>query len=113
MDAAPRVPVRSAPAEAALARIVVIAPDKSSQRSVELTEKLTTIGRMPACTIQIDDRVASRKHCVIKAESDAFTLIDMGSANGTQVNGAKVKECRLSGEDRITIGNTVLVFKEK
>jgi len=91
-------------------RIVVIAPDKT-QRTVELTEKLTTIGRMPACTIQIDDRVASRKHCVIKAESDAYTLIDMGSANGTQVNGTRVKEVRLSTDDRIAIGNTVLVFK--
>jgi adenylate cyclase len=92
-------------------RIVVIGPDKK-QRTVELREKLTTVGRMPACTIQIDDKVASRKHCVIKAEADAYTLIDMGSANGTQVNGARVKECRLTTDDRITIGNTVLVFKE-
>ena len=92
-------------------RIVVIAPDKT-QRTVELKDKLTTVGRMPACTIQIDDKVASRKHCVIKAESDAYTLIDMGSANGTQVNGARVKEWRLTENDRITIGNTVLVFKE-
>jgi adenylate cyclase len=93
-------------------RIVVIAPDKS-QRTVVLTEKLTTIGRMPACTIQIDDKIASRKHCIIKAESDAYTLIDMGSANGTSVNGTRVKELRLSGEDRIAIGDTVLVFKEE
>jgi adenylate cyclase len=91
--------------------IVVIAPDKT-RRTVELKDKLTTVGRMPACTIQIDDKVASRKHCVIKAGSDSYMLIDMGSANGTQVNGAKVKEWRLTTDDRITIGNTVLVFKE-
>jgi pSer/pThr/pTyr-binding forkhead associated (FHA) protein len=93
-------------------RLVVIAPDKS-QRTFELTQKLTTIGRMPACAIQIDDKVASRKHCVIKADGDVYRLIDMGSANGTEVNGAKVKEWRLTHDDRITIGNTVLVFKEE
>jgi adenylate cyclase len=94
-----------------VAKLVVIGPDRS-QRVLELKEKLTTIGRVPACTIQIDDKVASRKHCVIKASVDAFTLIDMGSANGTAVNGHRVKECRLSADDRITIGQTVLVFKD-
>ena len=97
-----------------VARIVVISPDKKSQRTFELSEKLTTIGRMPACTIQIDDKVASRKHCVIKQEPDSFLLIDMGSANGTQVNGERVKkEQRLTHSDRIQIGNTVLVFEER
>jgi adenylate cyclase len=94
------------------ARILIVSADKKSQRAVPLTEKLSTIGRMPACTIQIDDKVASRKHCVIKQETDAFVLIDMGSANGTLVNGARVKEHRLTNADRIQIGNTVLIFEE-
>jgi adenylate cyclase len=95
-----------------VARLVVVAPDKQTRRAFELTEKLTTIGRMPACTIQIDDKVASRKHCVIKQESFAYTLKDMGSANGTLVNGARVKDHQLAHADRIQIGNTVLIFEQ-
>ena len=64
-----------------LARIVVDSQDKKTKRTFALVEKLTTIGRMPACTIQIDDKVASRKHCVIKQDGDTYTLRDMGSAN--------------------------------
>lgn len=95
-----------------MARIVVTLPDKKTQRTYALVEKLTSIGRMPACTIQIDDKVASRKHCIIKQDGDTYTLEDMGSANGTQVNGSRVKKHRLAHTDRIQIGDTILVFEE-
>ncbi len=95
-----------------MARIVVFGPDGT--KSYQLTEKITTIGRSPANTIPIDDSAASRKHCMIKREpEDTFTLVDMGSANGTLVNGERVqKEHVLETEDRIKIGKTILIFKE-
>jgi len=94
-----------------MARIVIFGPDGT--RSVQLSDKITTVGRSPASTIQIMDNAASRKHCMIKREpEDTYTLVDLGSANGTYVNGEKVKEHPLETEDRIKIGKTILVFKE-
>jgi pSer/pThr/pTyr-binding forkhead associated (FHA) protein len=95
-----------------VARIVVISGDKTSQKTVPIEGKLVTIGRSPASTIVIDDKAASRKHCLIKVDGATCTLVDLGSANGTLVNGAKVKDHALSNDDRIEIGKTILVFKE-
>ncbi len=95
-----------------MARIVLFGPDGT--KSFQLSDKVVTIGRSPANTIQIIDNAASRKHCMVKKEpEDTYTLVDMGSANGTTVNGEKVKnEHPLEAEDRIKIGKTILVFPE-
>lgn len=95
-----------------MARIVLFGPDGT--KSFQLSDKVVTIGRSPANTIPIDDTAASRKHCMIKKDpEDTFTLVDMGSANGTAVNGEKIAgEHHLETEDRIKIGKTILVFKE-
>lgn len=74
--------------------------------------KVVTIGRSPASTIPIDDRASSRKHCMIKFEEGTFRLIDLGSANGTFVNGRRVREHVLATDDKIRIGQTILVFSE-
>ncbi|MGE4141040.1 MAG: FHA domain-containing protein [Planctomycetota bacterium] len=94
-----------------MARIIVIKPDKT-RTEYQLDARLITIGRTPANNIQIDDGAASRKHCLIKAVGEAWTLVDLGSANGTKVNGERVKEWDLTDGDRIKIGKTVLAFKE-
>lgn len=94
-----------------MARIIVIKPDKT-RTEYHLDARLITVGRTPANSIQIDDKAASRKHCLIKAVGDEWTLVDLGSANGTKVNGEKTKEWDLSDGDRIKIGKTVLAFKE-
>jgi pSer/pThr/pTyr-binding forkhead associated (FHA) protein len=95
-----------------MARIVLFGPDGT--KSFQLSDKVVTIGRSPANNIPIDDTAASRKHCMIKKEpEDTYTLVDMGSANGTSVNGEKIAgEHHLETEDRIKIGKTILVFKE-
>jgi pSer/pThr/pTyr-binding forkhead associated (FHA) protein len=95
-----------------MARIVIFGPDGT--KSYGLTDQVATIGRAPSNTIQIIDTAASRKHCMIRKEpEDTYTLVDMGSANGTIVNGERVRnEHPLEPEDRIKIGKTILVFKE-
>jgi pSer/pThr/pTyr-binding forkhead associated (FHA) protein len=94
---------------------LVLIPEGGEPQVIELTEKFTTVGRTPGNTIKIEDGAASRKHCMIKSVNDSFRLVDMGSANGTVVNGERVpakKEIDLVQDDRIQIGKTVLVFKE-
>ena len=70
-----------------------------------------SIGRASECTIPIRDRYLSRKHAEIIAVGNNWVLKDLGSANGTYLNGARVeKDVRLSSGDRIRLGDTELVF---
>ena len=77
----------------------------------ELEGPQTTIGRRPDNDIQIDDVTVSGHHAVIRREASAYMegldeliLCDLGSTNGTLVNGQTVTEHRLRGGDEIRIG---------
>jgi pSer/pThr/pTyr-binding forkhead associated (FHA) protein len=99
-----------------VAQLFVIPPDADEPQVFPLTEKFTTVGRAPGNTIVITEGAASRKHLMIKAVNTGHRLVDLGSANGTVVNGDRLpskKEIDLAHDDRIQIGKTVLVFKEQ
>lgn len=72
-----------------------------------------TIGRSPENEIVIDDVKVSRHHMqIIRDDYGNFRLADFGSLNGTYVNGEKIKgEIRLSPNDVVKIGNTVLPWR--
>jgi FhaA, N-terminal domain/FHA domain len=78
---------------------------------IVLTEYLVTFGRLPECTISFDDSNVSRQHAEIRPEGDGFVLTDLGSTNGTKVNGARVTRHRLVDGDRITFGATDVEFR--
>ncbi len=67
-------------------------------------EQPTTIGRSSTNTIQLRDPKLSRRHCEIRPTPDGFFIRDLGSRNGTFVNGARVREARLRDGDRIQVG---------
>jgi pSer/pThr/pTyr-binding forkhead associated (FHA) protein len=95
---------------AAPAPTLVIRED-GVERTVTLTGETTTIGRLPQCEVALADRGASRRHAQIRVKDGAATLTDLGSTNGTEVNGHSVQTAALDDGDRITIGTTVLVFR--
>lgn len=65
------------------------------------------IGRSRSANIQIEDEKASRRHCRITFVDDGLTVEDLGSANGTFLNGRRLKEVKsLDNDDEIRIGNT-------
>jgi len=68
------------------------------------------IGRDGANGIFIDDKSVSREHCVIRREGSRVKVQDLGSLNGTLVNGEKVVESALDHGDKIFIGNTDFIF---
>ncbi len=70
----------------------------------------TTLGRHPANTLRLADREVSKEHAVIELVGNSFVLRDLGSSNGTFVNGRRVKELRLKDGDEISMGNSRLVF---
>jgi DNA-binding response OmpR family regulator len=64
----------------------------------------TVIGRDPACDISLADRLVSRRHAVIRRTADGFVAADLGSKNGTWLNGAPLgAPARLADGDQLSI----------
>ena len=77
---------------------------------VDLTKERITIGRDPSNEVVIDHPVVSKTHAeIIKRDGKVF-IVDLGSTNGTFVNGIKVKRHQLQELDRIVIGPSELHF---
>ena len=73
-------------------------------RRVPLGEGVFVIGREKACDICIDDKTVSRKHAKLSYRDGVHTLEDLGSGNGTMVNGKKITSKKLKNGDSVTIG---------
>ncbi|MFS8911191.1 diguanylate cyclase [Synechococcus sp. H60.3] len=68
------------------------------------------VGRSPQADVQLSDYTISRQHCQLGKEGESYLLTDLGSLNGTYVNGERVT-CRvLADRDRIQVGNSLLQF---
>jgi hypothetical protein len=80
-------------------------------RRIDIGEDPVTIGRLADCAIVIEDASASRRHAQIRRDGDVAVLIDLGSTNGTKLNGAPVRQHRLENGDIITIGTTAFRFE--
>ncbi len=78
----------------------------------QLKSDTTTVGRSGTNDIRIDDPNVSGEHLRIKHENGEFTLIDLGSTNGTRVNGRQLHQHVLRHNDRVQIGDTILLFKK-
>lgn len=95
-----------------MATISVYTPD--GRRSERPLRAMNTIGRHPEQSIQILDRVVSKEHALITFADDLYWLQDMGSRNGTFVNGERiVGRTKLKSGDNITLGGTRLVFHDE
>lgn len=79
---------------------------------VVLGEYLLSIGRLPECTITLGDPNVSRRHAEIRPAGSGYRLIDLGSTNGTLVNGQRVQEHQLADGDVIRFGATEITFTE-
>jgi hypothetical protein len=83
-----------------------------SGERVILGDDVTTVGRLPNCTISINDTNVSRNHAEIRTGTNAYVAVDLGSTNGTMVNGMRiVGEQRLSDGDIISFGSTHARFE--
>jgi len=80
-------------------------------RRLPLGEEIMSLGRMSDCDIVVADPRVSRKHAEIKPAGHGFVVTDLGSMNGTVVNGSPVREHPLTDGDEIRLGNTVLRFE--
>ena len=80
-----------------------------------LGRKPISLGRDQSNPIRLHDHEVSRRHAEVRpgAAGDAFRLVDLGSANGTYVNGKPVDHVPLRPGDQLRLGQTVLIFSEE
>jgi len=72
--------------------------------------KTVTLGRGDDCEIILADPHVSRRHCQFKGQEKFCVLTDLGSGNGTKVNGQRIESKQLASGDVIKLGNTNIVF---
>jgi len=78
----------------------------------ELGEQPLVVGRGDAVDAYLEDESASRRHAVILREKDNYVIEDLGSQNGTWLDGRRVLTARLYHNAQIQVGRTRLVFLE-
>src|SRR5271165_4327408 len=72
------------------------------------TDKQILVGRSSDLDMVLVEDMVSRKHARINLQADGIWIEDLGSTNGTFVNGEKIKRARLKEGDRILIGTSIL-----
>jgi hypothetical protein len=100
---------RPAPA-AARAVLRAFAPH-GSERTIEVDGTPLTIGRARDNGLVLADSRVSRHHGRLQARRGALVYTDLGSTNGSRVNGVRVDEIVLGAGDRLQVGDTVLVVE--
>ena len=98
-------------ARPAATRAFLAFEDANGRKEFPIEKDTVTIGRLPASDITVSDPGASRSHAEVRAVDGGYELVDLGSTNGTTVNGHRIREHPLEDGDRITIGRTSLDFR--
>lgn len=115
--AAPSVPSHVAPAAVpvpapgpvATANPRLIGPDGVIHA---LTDDVFRIGRLQDCQARFDDPNVSRHHAELRRSAEGYGVIDLGSTNGTLVNGVRIAgETRLNDGDTVSVGNNSLTYR--
>lgn len=89
---------------------MIVSIDEVVIKEVQLTKDRTTLGRRPYNDIVIDNLAVSGEHAAIVMTGTDVTLEDLGSTNGTYVNGKTVKKQALQNGDTIEVGKYKIKF---
>jgi hypothetical protein len=79
----------------------------------ELPRHAVTIGRSKDCEIRLPDPNVSRRHAEIRPDGNGWTIVDLDSTNGIEVDGKRVKELPLTDGARFTVGTTEITFAQE
>ena len=78
---------------------------------IDLTKDLTLVGRDEDCDVRLEHKSVSKLHCVIVKTDGLLLLRDLGSTNGTRVNGQRVRRAALLPNDTLSIANLKYAVK--
>jgi two-component system, NtrC family, response regulator HydG len=89
--------------------VVVEGPDKDRTFSIDsATPSGALVGQGPACEIRLTDRQVSRRHCCLDVGGRRLRITDLGSTNGTFVDGVAIVEAWLRGGELVRVGGTAM-----
>ena len=89
---------------------LLVATEGQDPVQFDLGGPLITIGRASDNDVIVDDPMVSRHHCQLKLQHGAYGFVDLGSRNGSMVNGQRVQEVALGPGDIIQVGSTTIEF---
>ncbi len=72
---------------------------------IEIIKDLVVIGRKEDCDVRLEHKSVSKMHCVISKTDGLLMLRDLGSTNGTRVNGTRVRRAALLPNDQVAIAH--------
>lgn len=100
------------PAVARLLVRPVSSVDPAESREYALDGHDIAIGRSPSCDIRLEgDQLISRRHALLRYDGERYTVVDLGSSNGTYVNDVEITEAHpLADGDRILLGEHELAY---
>jgi transcriptional regulator with GAF, ATPase, and Fis domain len=82
--------------------------EEGNRSELELEQGVTSVGRAIDNRIRLNDTLASRHHCRLELDEEGLWVADLGSSNGTAVNGQRVTRSPLAVGDRIGVGKVIL-----
>ncbi|HET7171473.1 MAG TPA: DUF3662 and FHA domain-containing protein [Gaiellales bacterium] len=82
-------------------------------REIDVEGQTTVIGRSSECDVVLGDPNVSRRHAEIRRMGRGYSLVDLGSTNGTEVNGQRITETSLMNGDVIGVGTTQITFERR
>jgi len=83
----------------------------SDGRRIPVGMQSLVLGRLPECAVVLNDPNVSRRHAEIRRRGADVVVVDLGSTNGTRVNGVRVKEQLLNDGDEIEVGTSTVRFE--
>lgn len=90
--------------------LVCIHPVDRLGQVVELGSGELLIGRDSGCDLELSDDSVSRRHALLRPSASGFTVVDLGSKNGTYVNDIRVEEHALEPSDRLRFGSQIFKY---
>lgn len=94
------------------AELVVLDESGKPKERISITRTPVVIGRLSTNDVVLADSNVSRRHAELRKDGDRWVVVDLGSTNGTVVNGKLAREHELDDGDRLSFGTSELLFKK-
>lgn len=89
--------------------VVVEGADEPKEHVLDTAvDRSFLLGTSPACHVRLTDRAVSRRHAALEIEGNRLRVRDLGSSNGTTVNGVAISEAFLTGGELLRVGGSAM-----
>lgn len=92
-------------------KVVLVMFKQAERREFPLVQPRTVVGRKNECGLRIPTGDVSREHCELTLSDAELTVRDLGSSNGTYVNGKRVAQSPLKAGDKLSVGPVTFVVQ--